>query len=470
MADGTEIEAFWLPALPGAPAPPELEYGALAFGPGRVAAKIPSLTPQELSQELGAVRTRGLEVLGRLPAAEIIDAVAEATRGMVERGSTVYQELVAVLPRLTGYSQEMIELGLERMGANWTSTALREALVGEFGSLDVLDDFQPRAHGGRQRAFGPALTVHVFSGNIPGVAVSSLIRALCVKSPSFGKTAAGEPYSAVCFARALASVNPDLADCVAVAYWPGGSLDLEQVAFREAEAVIAYGSDDAIDAIRRLVPSHARFLPYPNRLGVGLISRRVLTGGGAEELAVAVAKDVSTFDQHGCVSPHAIYVERGGDVSPVDLARRVADALAVLAHEIPRGTMSPGESSLIHQLRGQAEIRGAEVIASQKGTEWTVIVEQREHFEPSPLNRVIHITAVDDLTEALAALTRVGRHLQTVAFAAEPEEVEMLAERLGAIGATRLVPIGEAAWPSPGWHHDGRFQFVDLVRFVDLEM
>jgi hypothetical protein len=74
------------------------------------------------------------------------------------------------------------------------------------------------------------------------------------------------------------------------------------------------------------------------------------------------------------------------------------------------------------------------------------------------------------MEEAIAALHEVGRHLQTVALAAEPGEVESLAARLGVIGATRLVSVGDAAWPAPHWHHDGRFQFLDLVRFVDLEV
>jgi hypothetical protein len=56
-----------------------------------------------------------------------------------------------------------------------------------------------------------------------------------------------------------------------------------------------------------------------------------------------------------------------------------------------------------------------------------------------------------------------------VAIAATERELETVAVELGAIGATRIVPIGQAAWPSPHWHHDGRFQFMDLVRFTDLE-
>jgi hypothetical protein len=176
-----------------------------------------------------------------------------------------------------------------------------------------------------------------------------------------------------------------------------------------------------------------------------------------------------TFDQQGCVSPHTIYAEAGGKVSPLDFAGYLAEALEELSQEIPRGTMTPGESALIHQVRAHAEIRGATILASERGTEWTVIVEEGAEFEPSPLNRVIQVRSVGDLSEAVSALEKVGVHLQTVAVAGTGDEVKALAGQLGAIGATRVVPVGEAAWPAPHWHHDGRFQFVDLVRFVDLE-
>jgi hypothetical protein len=132
--------------------------------------------------------------------------------------------------------------------------------------------------------------------------------------------------------------------------------------------------------------------------------------------------------------------------------------------------MAPAESSLIHQARAQAEVRGATVLASPRGTDWTVIVEDSAEFEPSPLNRLIRVAPVDRLADALEALRRVGRHLQTVAIAADSNELGPLATALGDIGATRVVAVGDAAWPAPYWHHDGRFQFLDLVRFVDLEV
>lgn len=439
------------------------------MGPGHVPVRIPTFTPHSLRDLLTGLREKRSAVLSERPVTEILESIGKAAGRLTSPGDPFYEELVNTLPELTGYSRRMIEIGLERMGAGWTAAALRSAIEGEFGSLEMLDDFQPRPTGGYHRAFGPPLTVHIFSGNIPGISVSSLVRALCVKSASFGKMAAGEPYFAVCFARALAEEDAELAGCLAVSYWPGGSEDLEAVAFSEAGVVIAYGSDETISEIGCRVPQATRFIGYANRVGVALVTRRVLSPKSARELARGAALDVATFDQQGCVSPHTIYAEAGGAVGPLDFARQLGEALEELSQQIPRGAMSPGESALIHQLRAHAEIRGATVFAGARGTEWTVIFEEGADFEASPLKRVIRVCSVDDLSEALSALESVGAHLQTVAVAGEAAEVRSLATRLGAIGATRVVPVGEAAWPAPHWHHDGRFQFMDLVRFVDLE-
>ncbi len=460
------LDAYWLPGLEAR----DLEVQKRVFGPGRIGMRVPALTPHGLRELLVALREAGRRYLAERRVADVVAAIDAAARQLTRADGRYYQELARTLPALTGYSRRMIEIGLERMGALWTAPALAAALEAEFGRPEVLDAFQPRPGGGMHRAFGPSLTVHVFSGNVPGVAVSSLIRALCVKSPSFGKTAAGEPYLAVCFARALAERDPELGRCVAVTYWPGGSEDLEAVAFSEAGAVVVYGGDEAVESAARRVEPDTSFIGYPHRVGAALIARGALSDASAHSLARAAAMDVAMFDQQGCVSPHVIYVERGGAVGPVAFAHELAAALEVLAREIPRGTLTPGESALIHQLRAEAEMRGATVLASGHGTDWTVIVEERAEFEASPLNRVIHVRPVNDLSEAIAALAAVGRRLQTVAVAAGPGSTESLAARLGAIGATRIVPLGQAAWPSHLWHHDGRFQFLDLVRFVDLEV
>ncbi len=390
MAGGSAIEGYWLPGL----ATSKLELEQREFGPGRLRLLVPRLTAGDIEQACDALRA-GRRTLLERPVAEIIAGIAAAGAKLTLPGSSFYELLVGVLPDLTGYSRQMIEIGLERMGAGWTAEALHAALDDELGDSAVLDGFVPKKAGGLHRAFGPELAVHFFSGNIPGVAVTSLIRTLCVKAPSLGKTAAGEPYFAVCFARALAEVDAQLAGCIGVTYWPGGDEELEDAALGKAEAIIAYGGDAAIAEIRRRIPEGVRFLAYPNRVGAAIVARSALVE--ATGLAAQAARDVTAFDQQGCVSPHVFFIEQDGAVSPRGFSELLAAALVDLSVEIPRGTIDPADSATIHQLRAEAEMRGAAVWSSEGGTEWTVIYEDRPEFDLSPLNRVILVRGVASL-------------------------------------------------------------------------
>ena len=64
--------------------------------------------------------------------------------------------------------------------------------------------------------------------------------------------------------------------------------------------------------IQRRVPPEVRFLAYGHKLSFGVIGREMLTAEQAAQLVRQAAYGVSVFDQQGCVSPHLLYVERGG--------------------------------------------------------------------------------------------------------------------------------------------------------------
>ena len=62
-----------------------------------------------------------------------------------------------------------------------------------------------------------------------------------------------------------------------------------------------------------------------------------------------------------------------------------------------------------------------------------------------------------------------ARFLQTAGIAAAPEQLHRLAESLGRVGVTRIAALGAMTAPEAGWHHDGRFNLLDLVRMVEIE-
>ena len=44
-----------------------------------------------------------------------------------------------------------------------------------------------------------------------------------------------------------------------------------------------------------------------------------------------------------------------------------------------------------------------------------------------------------------------------------------MAQRVGETGIDRICPVGEMNRAKSGWHHDGGFNILDLVRAVDIE-
>ena len=77
--------------------------------------------------------------------------------------------------------------------------------------------------------------------------------------------------------------------------------------------------------------------------------------------------------------------------------------------------------------------------------------------------------AVDDLNDVPALIEPRRRWLQTVGVATSPERLLALAAGLGDVGVTRVCALGSMTSPEAGWHHDGRFSLLDLVRIVEVE-
>ena len=426
---------------------------------------------EHLCDALRAARTRRLA--GR-SAATIVDAVAEAAT--ILREDAARPSLESEIAIMSGYAEQMVHHVLERMLHDWTRSALLQLLDAELDGGRALETFQAqRGRSVRSRAFGPDLTLHVFAGNVPGVAVTAMIRSLLVRSAVLGKMASGEPILATWFARALARVDPELAACIGITYWPGEDGQSTDHAMRHADAVVVYGGANAARAIRERAPGRTRIIEHGPRFSVGVVSSRVLASGAeADRVADDIARAVATFDQQGCVSPHAVWVEEGGAIGARGLAERIARSLASLETELPPGKRSAGEAAGVHDARTRAEFRAvageATWVWASGDTSWTVICEDADAFEPSPLSRTLRVHPVAVVEDVPLRIARAGAFLQTVAIAADSATIEALAPRFARIGATRITSFAQMPWPPVTGHHDGRGPLAELVRWVDLEV
>ena len=465
-------KAGYLPGL----ADDAVDWQTLRFGgndnPLDVA--VPVLTDAQIQALAERVRAASRERLKSLTVAQIIDIIDAAVARLLDRNDPVRRKAEEILPIVTGYDSEMIRLGLTGYLKTFRKPELQKFAAEDFANPLILDDFQPMPKGGFARAFGPDILTHIWAGNVPGLPVWSLVSGLIVKAGNIGKVPSAEPLFAGWFAQVLSEVAPEIADCFAVIWWKGGDTDREEALLRQSDVVLAYGGNEALAAIRGRVPVTTRYLPYGHKVSFGAISRAALDTRKAKETAHQATYDVIRYDQQGCYSPHVFFVERGGRVSPRDFAQYLAHELDTFEKKYPRRALSIGEAREIAAWRHGEEVKSFagenRGLIGNPDSAWSVAyVDGDEDLSPSGLNRTIKVVAVDMLVDIVPRIAPYKKLLQTVGIAAPPAELFALSAALGLAGVTRISAIGHMTAPEAGWHHDGRFNLLDLVTITEIE-
>jgi len=397
--------------------------------------------------------------LARRPVDQILSVLERVAARWLDPTDPIRRAAITQIAAGTGLAPSMLADGLGQMVGRIKGIA--DLLDQDLGSRYALDRLVVRHPGLSSRAWGPGLLVCIFSGNVPGIPAFDLALSLALKSACLARPAAGEPVFAHLFARSVREVDELMGRCLAVTRWDKG----ETWPYAQAGAVLAYGSDPTIAAIKLQVPPGVHFVGHGHRLSFALVARAAAT----PETAAALALDVAMYDQQGCVSPHMAFVERNGPLAPSEFAQACGAALAELEQRMPRGRLDQADAVAIRSARDEAEFAADALFASHGDLAWAVIHQERPDFLPSPLGRLLRTYSVDDLAEVLPLTAPHAQWLQSIAIAAQPARRAQLAEALGAAGASRICPVGRMQQPDPLWRHDGRPTAGALVRWTDLE-
>jgi Acyl-CoA reductase (LuxC) len=436
--------------------------------------KFPVITGEELKGIIEQVQRNRDQYLSTLSITDIVEKIDLAVQKWLHPDYPPRKLAENLIPMITGYDEEMVRLQIKRYMRTFRKKELLRFLDEEFDQPAMLDEFRPRKSGGMSKAFGPSTIFHVFSGNVPGVQVWSIIMGLLVKSGNIGKTSMAEPLFPVLFTESLAEVDKKLAEAIAILPWKGGTIELEEPAIEHCEAVIVYGSNDTVEKLRRKVPPHKRFLSYGHKISFAYIGKEALTPDLYYDTIKKLAEDVSIYDQQSCLSPQTIYVEEGGAISSKQFAQMLGAELERYHKKRARAKLTDEESMAIQRVRSRYQLESIQhenvsVFYSHADTSWTVIFHKETGFEGSPLNRFVHVYSVESLESVLSTIKPYQPYLQSCGLAVSPIRLFSLANQLGTYGVNRICSIGEMNQAKPGWHHDGRFNLLDLVRMTDIE-
>lgn len=327
-------------------------------------------------------------------------------------------------------------------------------VAAELGDAEALD--RPVHYGPlRSQARPPSRLLHVVSENTPHAAFQSLLRGLVIGASNTLKLPSSGLPELVSAVRELPAALAALVELVheLPANWT-----------RWAQAIIVFGSDETLEWFAANTPPFLRLLPHGQKLSIAVID------GDARAAAPLAARDVSLFDQRGCLSVHDVYLTATAGLSAREFAALLAEEMRRFNQHTPRSSLPPGQAGHLTSLREAIRFAAATAPAdlglweSAGNTDWTVAFESCSRLGVSPLNRFVYVKPWPR-ENAASALGAERRHLSTIAL--HPFTPSRAASFLD-LGATRICPLGETQSPSLFWHHDGLPALASLVTWIDI--
>jgi hypothetical protein len=178
-----------------------------------------------------------------------------------------------------------------------------------------------------------------------------------------------------------------------------------------------------------------------------------------------VVRDITTFEQRGCLSPHHIFVEDDSDGAARAFAERLASSLASLPAVLaPPRHLSLEDAAAIRRVRETArwrEIGGHPVqLWEAPWPSATVVYDRDASFTLSPGYRVVFVSPFKDAADLARRLAPVRGRVEAFGFGADesadaPEQCAGVRRVLQSTGASYICDPGRMQSPPPDWPHGG---------------
>jgi hypothetical protein len=403
-------------------------------------------------------------LLAERPVRSIVAAIAAAAARWSDGNFQPRAQALAAVAARTGYSLPMVGFAFDRLFDSLQRETIEAVIADELGALDALDAFASKPGRPRARAFPIGRVCIVSSRTTIGVAIIPAVFALCAKCEVLVKDR--EDHFVAAFFATLAEALPDFRDAARAQPWIGNSDAVDLARF---DAVVAFGNDATLAQIGAGLPPTTRFISYATKASAGYVTRETLASQTkARRVADGAARDLVLYDTEGCLSLRALFVERGGLVSPERFSLMLAESIEGAARTFPPGPRSPGVAAQLAHARDLAAFRasGRHNVYSDERSTYLALLDPPADSPPAFLPRALSIHSVDAPAEAEAYLRRHGITLEALAVADRRSDVLDLALRLG---AARVTSFGALQTPPLGAYHGGRPRIAEFVRWVTDE-
>ncbi|MFC1850272.1 acyl-CoA reductase [candidate division CSSED10-310 bacterium] len=316
---------------------------------------------------------------------------------------------------------------------------------------------------------------HWLAGNVPMLGMLSLVQGLLTKNANILKVPRqnGEviplllnSFNGVVYENeaGVQIHGSELIKSVAAIYFERDDMEAQKTLSLHSNVRVAWGGMDAVELVMNLPRRYGcEDVIFGPRTSFIVIGKEFLESyEQAKTCASRSSIDASIFEQQGCNSPHTVFVEKGGQVTPLEFAGLLGDAMAETLKRFPKGELSPGDTLKILNLRTQYDMMGEAFYPSDMA--WTVLYGEDDTGLATPcFNRTLFVRPVDDVMEVVDYCNHLT---QTAGIALSEKRRETFVSQVTARGIDRCPDLGAMSSYDTPW--DGMFVVDRFVRWSKL--
>ena len=311
---------------------------------------------------------------------------------------------------------------------------------------------------------------HIAAGNMDFLPAYSLAEGLLAGNINILKLPSADDGLSLKLIMKLIEYEPSLKDYIYVFDTPSSDIHGILRMAKLANGISVWGSDTAIDAVRKMAPTGVKLIEWGQKLGFCYISHLEKLDDPDAELK-GLAEHIADTKQLLCSSCQVIYINDPDPAAARAFAERFAPVLeqAVNAHKDDDIGIRARDTLVAYtaRLRGYlGEVKDEGNVIRGRGC--SVILSDTSDLELSPMmcNVLVKNLPVSDLGDVLF---ESKNHLQTCGLICPPDEREELTDLFIRLGLTRVTRASDMSSYFPGESHDGDYALRRYVRVVNIE-
>lgn len=323
----------------------------------------------------------------------------------------------------------------------------------------------------RVRTMPLGVILHIAAGNMDFLPAYSLAEGLLTGNINILKLPSADDGLSLKLIMQLIEYEPKLKEYIYVFDTPSTDIYGMQKMAAFSNGISVWGSDVAIDAVRKMAPTGVKLIEWGQKLGFCYVSHLTENAEAEEELR-ALANHIADTKQLLCSSCQVIYLNSDSDEEQAAFARRFAPLLeeAVGKNKSDEIGVRARDTLLSYTARlkdilGEEEV--ADNVIRMRGC--SVLISDNSRLELSPMmcNVLVKNLPEDRLTQVL---TESKNYLQTAGLICPTDERGRLTDTLLKSGLIRVTRAGNMSAYFPGESHDGDYALMRYVRHVNVEL